>query len=163
MRKITQIILFISVAATASLAITGSGVFHTENTNAAAYCITHKFRKGSGYNGGADNRCVKEIQRLLNSAHAKYSSKLGSKNLSVDGKFGSSTQDSIKRLQAKTSYSNSPNTGWVLLADGVVGPETWGALCHFNGFSNSASIFDRIGCGDKYWYKYIAKTIGMMR
>lgn len=71
-------------------------------------------RKYDGYSsyGTADKReSVKALQNILNEK--------GGYGLEADGYFGSNTESAVRQFQTANS----------LVIDGIVGPQTWGALC----------------------------------
>ena len=86
--------------------LAGVGTFMLVRSHAAT-CTTYTFSSGS------QSVCVKYIQTIANSRAAV------SPKLSTDGIFGSKTKYGVQQFQRS----------YLLTADGVVGPHTWGALC----------------------------------
>lgn len=88
------------------------GVLVSANTGSAGAtsvtCVYRVFDKGDS------GTCVKYIQTLNNVYAPSYANKL-----TVDGKFGTLTQKSIRKLESN----------WLLGADGVVRSDTWQLLC----------------------------------
>lgn len=76
----------------------------------ASGCATQRFSKGS------TAACVNHLQALYN-YHAKRL--WGGSSIPVDGDFGPVTDSALRAYQTRMS----------LVVDGVVGPQTWGALC----------------------------------
>ncbi len=72
------------------------------------------------YQGVPANYCVSNIQRMVNSKVGTY--------MSVDGKFGPVTKSGVIKFQ---------RTQPGLVADGVVGYNTWNALCYATRYNNS--------------------------
>ena len=81
--------------------------WHQNNQAQAASCINKIYKRGSS------GVCVKYIQTILNHG--------SDKKLSVDGVFGKTTADTVKRYQKTFGHT----------ADGVVGKATWAELCHY--------------------------------
>ena len=80
----------------------------------AATCKSQVFQVGSR------GTCVEHIQAILNGKGLGTGTDGG--KTSVDGIFGWRTHELVTRVQQK----------WALTQDGVVGPNTWAALCSTN-------------------------------
>lgn len=90
-----------------------SVVLPSSQASAASGCVVYTYRQG---NSGS---CVKNIQRILT-----FNTQSGRcANLStavvMDGSFGPKTNAGVKAFQRENC----------LVADGIVGPNTWRALC----------------------------------
>jgi peptidoglycan hydrolase-like protein with peptidoglycan-binding domain len=70
---------------------------------------------------GKSNVCVQEIQRITNAAGARHWHYAGSAVITTDGSFGPMTKAQVVAFQRFGRLS----------ADGVVGPNTWTALCAY--------------------------------
>lgn len=90
---------------------TGLTVFSAPMAQAAT-CVSQQWANGN--TGG----CVTDIQGLLNGTGAWYHYS-GYSVLATDGDFGPLTEAQVKDFQGWTS----------LTKDGIVGPNTWSALC----------------------------------
>lgn len=106
------------------------------NIASAASCVDYTFRRGS------TGTCVRYIQTLANH---KLPYIYNYSTLLVDGQYGPVTKGGIYRIQKQ----------WGLYYDGVVGPQTWRALCstgtisaYAGGSFNSAelSAYWNAGC-----------------
>lgn len=89
------------------MAVAGSGLTHVPVAQAAT-CATTVIKRG------AKNTCVTYAQQLLNS-----SGKAGSAMLATDGVFGAGTDTATRTFQTNAK----------LVADGIIGTNTWNALC----------------------------------
>jgi len=88
----------------------------------ATGCATQRYSKGSS------SSCVNHLQALYN-YHAKRL--WGGSAIPVDGDFGPVTDAAVRSYQTHLS----------LVVDGIVGPQTWGALCTPpNGSSPGATV-----------------------
>ncbi len=83
------------------------------------YCPTHPtLRQGS------TGTCVKRVQHLLNQNI--------NAGLTVDGQFGSVTYSKVRAFESRAG----------IIVDGIVGPQTWGAL--EKGLSSTSTVRTRI-------------------
>ncbi|AXA97790.1 hypothetical protein CEP17_09920 [Microbacterium sp. PM5] len=76
------------------------------------------------YSYGGNGNCVSYIQTLAN--HKLPT--IAGYRIAVDGQYGAATRTAIIRIQQR----------WGLAADGIVGPNTWAALCSAGTVSNYA-------------------------
>lgn len=99
--------------------------------NAASGCVVYTYRQG---NSGT---CVKNIQTII--TLNTRSGSCGNVNTAVviDGQFGPNTAAGVKAFQRENC----------LTADGIVGPNTWRALCTQAFYTRVASPTDN----DRAW------------
>lgn len=111
--------------------LVGSAVLPLNQVNAASGCVVYTYRQG---NSGA---CVKNIQTII--TMNTRSGSCGNVNTAVviDGSFGPNTAAGVKAFQRENC----------LTADGIVGPNTWRALCTQAFYTRVASPTDN----DKAW------------
>lgn len=103
--------LLLPILAVLLVAGIGGYVMQRGSSAASKTCVQRTFKSGS------NGTCVKYIQTLAN---FKFSAKIPKHaKLTVDGKFGSGTESGIKALQKFHKVK----------ANGIVGKNTWGALC----------------------------------
>jgi peptidoglycan hydrolase-like protein with peptidoglycan-binding domain len=112
MKKNRAVRLALVLAALTTLVIPAVGVAEPAQ---AATCKSQVFQYGSR------GTCVEYIQAILNSKGLGTGTDGG--KTSMDGIFGWRTHDLVTRVQQK----------WALTQDGIVGPNTWKALCDTNG------------------------------
>ena len=99
---VTALVLVLAVAST----------FVAPRTASATTCRQQVFRQSSTYKD-----CVVYMQRMLN---AVRSPSVVMPTLATDGYFGPRTRNNVITFQSTERIG----------VDGVVGPETWGRLCH---------------------------------
>lgn len=92
------------------LAFGGYGVYKLASSHAAT-CVNYTFRYGS------KGSCVSNIQGMLNWDLGNTT--IAGSYLTVDGSFGTNTKNAVIKLQKAKGLS----------ADGIVGSNTWKALC----------------------------------
>lgn len=68
--------------------------------------VIFPLEKGSGYTNSAENACVKVVQRWLNKKILENPS-FGFQLLDEDGKFGTLTENALRRISGVTSVSYS--------------------------------------------------------
>jgi peptidoglycan hydrolase-like protein with peptidoglycan-binding domain len=109
------------IAFFAILGLAGALVSTGSRTASAATACVDKV-----YKLNAESTCVRYIQQMLNgqtnyNGQDPYSASplAGQPKLSVDGVFGSKTNDRVKKLQKWQG----------LTVDGIVGKKTWNKLC----------------------------------
>lgn len=89
----------------------------------AASCTQSTFKQGSR------GQCVKYIQQMLNYSTVPGMgdpAKLGGKALAADSSFGPATAKAVRNFQGAGSV--------LIKVDGVVGKQTWQALCSHAGW-----------------------------
>ena len=111
--------------------VAGLVVLPSSQANAASGCVVYTYRQG---NSGT---CVKNIQTIL--TLNTRSGSCGNLNTAVgiDGSFGPQTAAGVKAFQRENC----------LTADGIVGPNTWRALCTQAFYTRVASPTDN----DRAW------------
>ncbi len=126
MKKISFKLIFGAIAIVAGLVVLPSS-----QANAASGCVVYTYRQG---NSGT---CVKNIQTIL--TLNTRSGSCGNLNTAVgiDGSFGPQTAAGVKAFQRENC----------LTADGIVGPNTWRALCTQAFYTRVASPTDN----DRAW------------
>lgn len=104
------------------------------------------------------NTCVKYIQRLTNSV--SKDNPIGVTPLVVDGQYGSKTKGAIRTIQAHSggNYIGS-NAYTPFTQDGIVGRQSWAALCQFGGRLDYTAYISA-GCqdsnGNPVWQRYFS-------
>lgn len=119
--KIKSLKLFIGIAM-----VLGLTLLPFSQVNAANGCVVYTYRQG---NSGS---CVKNIQTILT-----YNTRSGtcgnvSTAVVIDSSFGPKTAAGVKAFQRENC----------LTADGIVGPNTWRALCTQAFYTRVASPTD---------------------
>ncbi len=126
-------------------------------TTAQTTCRVYSFSASGTTNHGGTNistsGCVKYIQQIVNGAYqvsktqdkgthtpignyAKIADQYAKADrvpaglLAVDGKFGTVTASRVRAFQATFQYYSAPTGQYIdLTSDGVIGGQSWGALC----------------------------------
>lgn len=122
---------FILIGVAVALLVGGLGYNLLNQSEAATGCRQSTLRVGSSGN------CVKTLQRIVGTG--------------VDGKFGSQTKSRVQFYQRRVNVTS----------DGIVGRNTWSAICRdLNGTNKHlAYLAGTIGCdrakgvGNTYYYK----------
>jgi hypothetical protein len=112
---------------------------------ASSACVSHTY--STAYRN-VHEACVADIQSTLDQtnnymrAHSGIAKYKGS-NIAADGYYGSLTAGQVRVLQGSVFFSK-----YAKGVDGVVGPNTWGALCYaaYNYGSASTNNYGRMGC-----------------
>lgn len=111
--------------------VTGLVVLPSSQANAASGCIVYTYRQGSS------GTCVKNIQTILTLNTRSGSCGNVNTAVGIDGSFGPQTAAGVKAFQRENC----------LTADGIVGPNTWRALCTQAFYTRVASPTDN----DRAW------------
>lgn len=92
--------------------------------DAAGSCVSYN------YSQGGTSTCISYIQQMVNWQNNAYG--VSAPHLAIDGAFGPQTKAAVVAFQR--------NRG--LTADGIVGPQTWRALCGVavGGFESQAAF-----------------------
>jgi peptidoglycan hydrolase-like protein with peptidoglycan-binding domain len=126
MKKISFKLIFGAIAIVAGLVVLPSS-----QANAASGCIVYTYRQGSS------GTCVKNIQTILTLNTRSGSCGNVNTAVGIDGSFGPQTAAGVKAFQRENC----------LTADGIVGPNTWRALCTQAFYTRVASPTDN----DRAW------------
>lgn len=112
-----------------AVALVSAVVIPTAAQAAPASAATTATCRSQVFKYGSTGNCVSYIQTILNSKGLGSGTDAG--QTSVDGIFGWRTHELVKRLQQK----------WAFTQDGIIGPNTWIALCSTNGGNQNAGQY----------------------
>jgi peptidoglycan hydrolase-like protein with peptidoglycan-binding domain len=123
MKTLTRMVAALLLLGAAIVAVPAQAKAATSSSQTA--CVKRTLRQGS------ENSCVGHLQGMLNIVTTA--------SLKTDNDFGKKTKAAVVQLQQQERKSNSS-----FLVDGIVGPQTWGALCSQK--TKYPDLANKVGC-----------------